>query len=90
MGHSRDELQVLAEMGGPDYEKLIPQLLYYSVYGTDPAGKHDLKEGMALAGVSDLLKISQNQIATALLPYLGPAALGQHGCQTAAEAARSV
>ena len=58
-GARRDELQILAEMGGPDYEKLIPQLLYYSVYGTDPAGKHDLKEGMALAGISDLLKISQ-------------------------------
>lgn len=71
-GARRDELQVLAEMGGANYEKLIPQLLYYSVYGTDPAGKHDLKEGMALAGVSDLLKISQNQIATALLPFLNP------------------
>jgi hypothetical protein len=71
-GARRDELQILAEMGGPNYEKLIPQLLYYSVYGTDPAGKHDLKEGMALAGISDLLKISQKQIATALLPYLSP------------------
>jgi hypothetical protein len=71
-----DELQVLAQLGGPDYEKLIPQLLYYSVYGTDPAGKHDLKEGMALAGFSELLKISQHQIATALLPYLGTSNLG--------------
>ncbi|MHB8971171.1 MAG: HEAT repeat domain-containing protein [Pirellulaceae bacterium] len=70
-GPSRDELQVLAEMGGPDGEKLIPQLLYYSIYGTDPAGKHDLKEGMALAGCADLLKIPRSQIATALVPYLG-------------------
>jgi hypothetical protein len=70
-GPRRDELQVLAKMGGQDYEKLIPQLLYFSMYGMDPAGKHDLKEGWALAGFSELLKISHYQIATALLPYLG-------------------
>ncbi|MHB8862362.1 MAG: HEAT repeat domain-containing protein [Pirellulaceae bacterium] len=67
----RDELQALVEMAGSDSQKLIEQLLYYSAYGTDPAGKHDLKEGMALAGFSDLLKISHSQIATALWPYLG-------------------
>lgn len=59
----------LAEKGGPNHEKLIPQLFYFSVHGTDSAGKHDVREAMALAGFANIRNIPFEQIAVALVPY---------------------
>jgi hypothetical protein len=52
-----------------DYDQLIPQLLYYSMYGRDASGNRDVREAMALAIVADQLAIEKPRFARALLPY---------------------
>jgi len=64
------ELEALEKSAGRKHERLVPQLLYYSVYGTDAKGQHDLKEAMAFDRLVDHLDISPTAIAVALVPYL--------------------
>jgi len=64
------ELDHLRKEDGPHYRKLIPQLLYYSMHGTDREGKHDVREAMALGLIAKQLEISDGDIFAAIVPYL--------------------
>jgi len=63
-------LDLLRKLDGPNYEKLVPQLLYYSMHGTDPEGHRGVKEAMALGLIAGHLKIRKDKIVSALIPYL--------------------
>ena len=67
----RTQLDDLAQMRRTQPEKLVRQLLYYSMYGKDQAGQRDVKEAMALGYFARELDIQQDAIAFALWPYLG-------------------
>ncbi|RLC40329.1 MAG: hypothetical protein DRH49_07285 [Candidatus Coatesbacteria bacterium] len=68
------KLAELRELGGKDYEKLIPQLVYYSVYGKEllkgRVEKPDVVEAMFAGVIIEQLKISKEQIVNAILPFL--------------------
>ena len=65
------QLDKLRKLGGRNYKKLIPQLLYYSMHGTDFEGHHDsMKEGMALDITTGRLNIRKRTIAHSLIPYI--------------------
>jgi hypothetical protein len=57
-------LVILAAMGGDDFRELVPQLLYFSMRGSD------VREGMAAAVIIDRLHVSKDQQLRALAPYL--------------------
>lgn len=57
-------LIVLKAMGGEDFVELVPQLLYFSMRGTD------VREGMAAAVIIDRLQVSKDQQLGAIAPYL--------------------
>ena len=65
------DLDRLAKMAGRNYEKLVPQLLYYSMYGKDAEGRHDVVQAMAPGVIAKKLEIHESHIASALVPYLG-------------------
>jgi len=64
------ELDALEKLAGRRHERLVPQLLYFSVYGTDAKGQHDVKEAMAFGWIVHQLHISPTSMANALVPYL--------------------
>jgi len=55
----------LKKLGGKDYEKLIPQLMYYKTKAIDT------KEAMLMGVVIEQLNISERCIVKGLMPYLG-------------------
>ena len=59
------QIVILKVIGGERYEKLVPQLVYYSMQGDDVA------EAMAFDIVVGHLKIPKYYIADALRTYLG-------------------
>ena len=57
-------LDELKASSNADYDKLVPQLLYFSAKGAD------VREGMTAGVVIDRLQISQEQMLRAITPYL--------------------
>ncbi len=65
----REWLGNFRRLAQTEYDILIPQPLYYSMYGQDASGKRDVKEAMAFAIVGEQLRIGKWSIARALLPF---------------------
>ncbi len=60
-----ETLDLLTKRGGKNYSKLVPNLVYYLSRGKD------VQEGMAPGIIIQFLGISEGQILSALLPYVG-------------------
>jgi hypothetical protein len=60
-----ENLDLLQKRGGKNYSKLVPNLIYYSSRG------QNVREGMAAGGIIHYLGISEMQVLSALLPYVG-------------------
>jgi hypothetical protein len=59
-----ERLRGLAALGGKDYEKLVPQLVYFMMHQSDSHG------AMLPAVIADRMHISDVQMASGLVPYL--------------------
>jgi hypothetical protein len=70
-GRARDQRELeaklgeLAALGGKDFEKLVPQLVYFLMHTSDS------HEAMLPAVIADRMHISDVQMAAGLVPYLG-------------------
>jgi hypothetical protein len=65
----QERLLQLRKLSRAGHQKLIPQLVYYSAYGSGRSGQHDLEDAMVAGYLLDRFAIDHYTLARALLPY---------------------